>query len=56
MTAVALEAEKANHHPDWRNVYNTLEISLCTHDAGNTITNKDYDLANKINSILDKKN
>ena len=41
MTRVAFLAEKMNHHPDWRNVYNTVEITLNTHDAGNTVTEKD---------------
>ena len=56
MTSVSLVAEKANHHPDWRNVYNTVEIKLCTHDAGNSITEKDYELATTINAIFDEKN
>ena len=52
MTKVALIAEKMNHHPDWRNVYNTVEISLNTHDAGNTVTEKDRKLAEKIDVLL----
>jgi 4a-hydroxytetrahydrobiopterin dehydratase len=52
MTQVALIAEKMNHHPDWRNVYNTVEITLTTHDAGNTITAKDRKLAAKIDAII----
>lgn len=51
MTAVALEAEKANHHPDWENSYNSVRIQLRTHDA-DTITQKDIDLASKINAIF----
>lgn len=51
MTRVAIEAEKMNHHPLWTNVYNSLEIWLNTHDAGDTITEKDYKLAKKIDSI-----
>lgn len=50
MTAVALEAEKLNHHPDWCNVYNTVLIKLHTHDADG-ITQLDFDLANKIDKI-----
>lgn len=50
MTKVAFAAEKANHHPNWSNVYNKVEISLCTHDAGNTVTDKDRKLA----EIIDK--
>ena len=47
MTAVALLAERADHHPDWSNVYNKVSIALCTHSAGG-ITQKDFDLAFKI--------
>jgi 4a-hydroxytetrahydrobiopterin dehydratase len=52
MTRVALEAEKLNHHPWWSNVYNKVQIRLTTHDAGNTITDKDRKLAARIDSIL----
>lgn len=52
MTRVALEAEKMDHHPTWTNVYNRVEIWLNTHDAGNTITDRDRRLANKIDRIL----
>jgi 4a-hydroxytetrahydrobiopterin dehydratase len=52
MTRVAFAAEKINHHPDWRNVYNRVEISLCTHDAGNTVTDKDRKLAKIIDEIF----
>ena len=51
MTSVALEAEKANHHPDWQNVYNKVNISLSTHDAGG-LTKSDFDLALKIDSAF----
>lgn len=44
MTRVALAAEKADHHPEWSNVYNRVEITLTTHDAGG-LTVKDFDLA-----------
>ncbi len=52
MTKVAILAEKANHHPWWSNVYNNVEIRLTTHDAGNTITDKDRDLANAIDKLV----
>ena len=52
MTRVAIEAEKANHHPEWKNVYNTVEILLSTHDAGNVVTAKDEKLAQKIDALL----
>lgn len=53
MTRVAIEAEKLNHHPVWKNVWNTVEIWLTTHDAGNSITNLDKSLANEIDKLLD---
>jgi len=52
MTRVAIEAEKADHHPLWTNVYNKVEIWLSTHDAGNTITAKDRKLAKNIDKLL----
>lgn len=52
MTRVAIEAEKANHHPYWSNVWNTVEIWLNTHDAGNIVTEKDHALANTIDTLL----
>ncbi|MBT8232683.1 MAG: pterin-4-alpha-carbinolamine dehydratase [Saprospiraceae bacterium] len=51
MTSVAIIAEKMNHHPEWSNVYNTVKIKLTTHDAGNTITEKDRTLAKEIESL-----
>ena len=51
MTKVAILAEKANHHPNWQNVYNTVIIKLNTHDKNNTITQKDIDLAKNIEEI-----
>jgi 4a-hydroxytetrahydrobiopterin dehydratase len=44
MTQIALAAEKADHHPEWSNVYNKVRITLTTHDAGG-VTQKDLDLA-----------
>ena len=52
MSRVALAAEKMNHHPKWTNVYNTVEIWLSTHDAGDTVTEKDQQLSRKIDSIF----
>lgn len=51
MTEVAFAAEKANHHPDWSNSWNKVKIELTTHSAGNTVTEKDRNLAAKIDEI-----
>ena len=45
MTRVALAAEKMNHHPEWKNVWNKVIIKLNTHDAGDIVTEKDHKLA-----------
>ncbi len=54
MTEVAFHAESQNHHPNWSNVYNTVEITLSTHDAGNIITDKDHLLADSISKVYTK--
>lgn len=51
MTQVALAAEQRDHHPDWRNVYNRVEIELSTHDAGG-LTERDLSLARWIDEQL----
>lgn len=51
MTRVALAAEKMDHHPEWTNVYNTVDIKLCSHDAGDKVTDKDRKLAKTIDGI-----
>jgi 4a-hydroxytetrahydrobiopterin dehydratase len=51
MSKVALVAEKMSHHPEWSNVYNKVHITLTTHDEGNTITEKDRELARKIDEL-----
>jgi 4a-hydroxytetrahydrobiopterin dehydratase len=51
MAQVALLSEKMNHHPDWKNCWNKVEIRLSTHDAGNVVTQKDKDLAEGISKI-----
>lgn len=53
MNKVADVAEELNHHPWWSNVYNKVEIELTTHDAGNTVTEKDLELARRIDQIRD---
>lgn len=50
MTRAALVAEKMNHHPEWRNVYKTVEVVLSTHDAGG-VTKLDIELAKVMNTI-----
>ena len=52
MTKVALIAEKMDHHPTWTNTYNTVTITLSTHDAGNTVTEKDHKLARAIDELM----
>lgn len=52
MTRVAIEAEKLNHHPEWKNVWNTVEFWLYTHDAGNIVTERDHKLAKKIDALV----
>ena len=51
MTRVALEAEKADHHPEWSNVWNRVDILLSTHSAGG-LTDKDIALARRIEAII----
>jgi 4a-hydroxytetrahydrobiopterin dehydratase len=52
MSRVALIAEKMDHHPKWTNVWNTVELWLSTHDAGDIVTEKDRRLAAAIDKIL----
>lgn len=49
MEDIAMEADKLDHHPEWSNVYNKVDITLSTHDAGG-ITEKDIELATFINT------
>ncbi|WP_420388346.1 4a-hydroxytetrahydrobiopterin dehydratase [Roseivirga sp.] len=51
MCKVAIEAEKMNHHPNWSNVWNRVSFELTTHDAGNTVTEKDRKLAEIIDQL-----
>jgi 4a-hydroxytetrahydrobiopterin dehydratase len=50
MARVALVAEKHDHHPEWKNVYKTVEVVLATHDAGG-VTARDVELAKAMNAI-----
>ena len=54
MTEVAFHAEKQNHHPNWSNVWNTVNFELTTHDAGNKVTEKDHKLAKAIDAVFEK--
>lgn len=54
MTEVAFHAEKQGHHPNWSNVWNTVEIALSTHDAGDVVTDKDRELAAAIDQVFAK--
>lgn len=51
MTKVALVSERMNHHPTWTNTYNEVSIQLSTHDAGDTVTEKDRKLAAEIDKL-----
>lgn len=53
MTRVAFLVEKQNHHPNWSNTYDTVEIELTSHDAGNKVTDRDHRLAKAIDKILE---
>lgn len=54
MTEVAIEAEKLDHHPEWSNVYNRVEITLTTHDA-NGLTQRDVTLSGRISESLKRR-
>lgn len=53
MTEVAIHAEKLNHHPEWFNVYNRVDIDLVTHDAGG-ITTLDFEMVSRIDRAADR--
>lgn len=53
MASCALVAESMNHHPEWRNVFNTVEVSLSTHDAGG-LTQLDVDLATRMSELAER--
>jgi 4a-hydroxytetrahydrobiopterin dehydratase len=52
MSKVAIIAEKMDHHPNWSNVYNTVNIELCTHDQGDIVTDRDHRLAAAIDELI----
>lgn len=51
MVKASFAIEKLNHHPEWTNIYNKVHVCLTSHDAGNTITEKDRKLAEILDSI-----
>ena len=55
ITEMAFACEQANHHPELTNVYSTVTIRLCTHDAGSKVTDKDIDLAGEIEKLAKKR-
>ena len=52
MMSVAIYADKLDHHPEWRNVYNRVQVDLVTHDLGNVISSWDVALANHMDSLV----
>ena len=56
MTEVAFQSEQQNHHPNWSNIYNIVSFELNTHDAANTVTEKDHKLAKAISTVFEKYN
>ena len=51
MQRVSYICEKLDHHPEWKNVYNRVSVSLSTHDAGDIVTDKDRELSRKMDEI-----
>lgn len=51
MVKAGFVIEKLNHHPEWTNVYNRVTVKLTTHDAGNTVTDKDRKLAELLDAV-----
>jgi 4a-hydroxytetrahydrobiopterin dehydratase len=54
ITKVAAVAERLDHHPDWSQSWNVVEITLSSHDAGRTVTARDHKLADEINHVFDQ--
>lgn len=52
MTKVAAVAQRLDHHPDWSQSWNVVEITLCSHDEGRSVTARDHKLAEAINGII----
>ncbi|MDX5320260.1 MAG: 4a-hydroxytetrahydrobiopterin dehydratase [Bacteroidota bacterium] len=56
MVNAAMHIDQMNHHPEWTNVYNRVSVRLTTHDAGNTVTDKDRQLAELLDRIYEEVN
>lgn len=54
MSEIAVLAQGMNHHPEWYNVYNRVDVTLTTHDAGG-VTEKDIELARRMEQIVSRK-
>ncbi len=52
MNHASVFIDKLNHHPEWTNIYNKVTVTLTTHDAGNTVTDKDRQLAAILDNIV----
>ncbi len=55
MMEVAFACEKMDHHPEWTNVWNRVDIKLSTHSAGNKVTEKDWTLSKEIDKIYERR-
>jgi 4a-hydroxytetrahydrobiopterin dehydratase len=53
MQSAAPHISRLNHHPEWQNVYNRVSVRLTTHDAGNTVTEKDRELAKILDAVIE---
>lgn len=54
MQQASIEISHLNHHPEWTNIYNKVRVTLTTHDASNTVTQKDFDLAEILDTVFEK--
>lgn len=54
MVNAAMYIDQMNHHPEWSNVYNKVTVKLCTHDAGDTVTDKDRELAKVLDKVYEE--
>lgn len=53
MVSVGIHADKADHHPEWSNVYDKVEVNLVTHDLDNSISNLDVELAQRMEALAE---